>query len=147
MRINNIKNFLDVHGLKIVAYLIIMTLLAHWEIFTLIGTVGLSLMYNLLIIGLLIMLLASAIGLYLKKTWGFIVFYPSVLLTTIGFSLSLIPFITSLFPFEARPWIMISLNSIVLLFVIWRHIMHSQGHRINVNKQPDSESKYNKVEN
>lgn len=147
MRIINIKNLLDLHGLKIVACLIIMTLLVDWEIFTLIRTVALSLVHNLLIIGLLIMLLASSIGLYLKKTWGFIIFYSSALLATIGFSVSLIPFITSLFPFEARPWIMISLNSIVLLFVIWRHLMHSQGHRINMNNPPDSVSKYKKVEN
>ena len=65
--------------------------------FSIIGAAGLTLANNLLIVIWIILLFTSAIGLYLKINWGFFFFYPGVLLTTIGFSIPLIPFVISVF--------------------------------------------------
>jgi hypothetical protein len=114
------------YGQKVSAFLIVFTLLVNWKVFSMIGMAGLSLENNLLIIIWIILLISSAIGLYLKKSWGFVSFYPAVLLTTIGFSIPLVPFVTSFFIFELRPWVMIAINLSFLFFVFWIHWMKSK---------------------
>ncbi|ODS14287.1 hypothetical protein [Pseudoalteromonas tetraodonis] len=109
------------YGQRVISFLIVITLLVNWEMFSIIGAAGLTLANNLLIVIWIILLFTSAIGLYLKTNWGFFFFYPGVLLTTIAFSIPLIPFVISVFAFELRPWIMIGINSMLLMFALWTH--------------------------
>ena len=117
----DMQNLVYKYGQRVISFLIVITLLVNWEMFSIIGAAGLTLANNLLIIIWIILLFTSAIGLYLKKNWGFFFFYPGVLLTTIGFSIPLIPFVISVFAFELRPWIMIGINSMLLMFALWTH--------------------------
>ena len=109
------------YGEKVISFFIIFALLSHWEVFFSMRLPGLTPVNYLLITAWVTLLLISAIGLYLHKTWGFFFFYPAILLTTIGFSISIIPFVTSIFPMAMRPWIVITINSIFLLIAIWTH--------------------------
>lgn len=109
------------YGQKAISFLIVLTLLVNWQILSMIGSFGLTLANNLLIIVWVILLFISAVGLYKKQSWGFFFLYPSIILTTIGFSISIIPFVTSIFPTELRPWIMIANNSMLLIISIGIH--------------------------
>jgi len=109
------------YGQKAISFLIVFTLLVNWQILSMVGSFGLTIANNLLIIVWEILLFISAVGLYKKQNWGFFFLYPSIILTTIGFSISIIPFVTSIFPMVLRPWIMIANNSVLLIISIWVH--------------------------
>ncbi|MEA1891871.1 MAG: hypothetical protein U9N33_04075 [Campylobacterota bacterium] len=109
------------YGQRVIAFLIIITLIVNWRMFLIIGDFGLTFTNNLPIIAWAILLFVTAVGLFLKQTWGLFCYYPAALLTTVGFSIPMVPFVTDLFPLEIRPWVMIGINSIMLIIVIWIH--------------------------
>jgi len=115
------------YGERVISFFIIFALLSNWEIFFSMRLPGLTPVNYLLITVWVTLLLISAIGLYLHKNWGLFFFYPAILLTTIGFSISILPFVTSIFPMEMRPWIMIAINSFFLLVAIWLHWKKSKS--------------------
>ncbi len=114
-------------GQKVIASLIIITLIINWRMFSIILDVGLTFKNNLLIVVWVVLLFVAAIGLFLRRTWGLFCFYPAVFLSTIGFSISLLPFAPNLFPLAIRPWAMVGINSVLLLIVIWIHWEKSRG--------------------
>ena len=116
-----VKYLISQYGHKVISFIIIFAMLSNWEMFFSMRLPGLTLENYLLITVWVTLLLISAIGLYLHKNWGFLFFYPAILLTTIGFSISILPFVTSIFPMEMRPWVMIAINSFFLLVAIWLH--------------------------
>lgn len=121
------KYLLCKYGEKTIAFLIILTLLVNWEILAIVGSDGSTIVDNVLLIVWIILLFTSAVGLYKKQSWGFVFFYPAIILTTIGFSICIIPFGLSIVPMELRPWVMMTINSIVLLVTIWMQLAKSKS--------------------
>ncbi|MCL1123778.1 hypothetical protein [Shewanella surugensis] len=110
-------------GHRVIASLIIITLMANGRMFSFIGGVSFSnnlfpILFN---IAWSLLLLATAVGLFLKRHWGHLLFYPAVLLTTLGFGISLVPFVPSLFPLAISFWVTLGINSVMLLIVIRLH--------------------------
>jgi len=121
---------------RIVGVLIILTSIVHWKSFFIsISMFGTS--PGVASLGLLLLALAilSALGLVAYKGWGFPAFYCFALLSTIGFSIPLIPFVSSWLPLSARPWVMIAINLILLLIMI---AAHSEWRKSHAGREGDS---------
>ncbi|WP_298775445.1 hypothetical protein [uncultured Shewanella sp.] len=112
------------YGQQVMAILIIISVILHWEILAGVSMTSLSAAYNLVAIPWFILSVCTAWALWLKHIWGFWLLYFSLIYSTVALSIPIIPFITNLFPLTARPWIMISLNITVLLINIWLHMKH-----------------------
>ncbi|MEA1914638.1 MAG: hypothetical protein U9N30_04895 [Campylobacterota bacterium] len=123
------------YGQRVIAFLIIITLIMNWRMFSIIGGFGLTFTNNLLIIAWAILLFVAAVGLFLKRTWGLFFYYPAAFLTTVGFSIPMVPFVTDLFPSEISPWVMIGINSIMLIIVIWIHWAKSKHFTNEITKK------------
>lgn len=121
------QSLLSQYSHRVMAFLIMLTLIMNGSLFSFLfsiiteGTLDNNLFPILFTMAWSFLLLATAVGLFLKQLWGYWLFYPVVVLTTIGFGVSLLPLIPSLFPLAMSPWVTIGINLVMLCVVIKLH--------------------------
>jgi hypothetical protein len=104
---------------RIIPFVLLGTLLDHWEMIRFVFTswddtklgFGLSLAW-------LVLLLASVIGIRAGRRWGALSLIVLMPVSTIMLSVSLVPFLTSIVPAAARPYVMMALNLLMLIAAI-----------------------------
>ncbi|OGT40072.1 MAG: hypothetical protein A3F12_07640 [Gammaproteobacteria bacterium RIFCSPHIGHO2_12_FULL_38_14] len=118
-------------GCRLICFLVMLTLIIGWHNF--ISPFRLSFQQNhinnwsifLILVGSLFLILniASAVGLYLVRKWGFIVTYIAIIFSTIFFSTSYVPFISTFFPVHVRYVALIAINLAVLSYVFYLDVL------------------------
>lgn len=68
--------------------------------------------------------LAAAFGLFMKRVWGYLAFYPFVLIATFGLSISVVPFIPRLLPANITTSFIVIANLFLAVILIFLHRSH-----------------------
>ena len=112
---------------KIIAALTLLSVLAHAKVLPIAFSYGGGgiLPLALAAAGLLYFALgaASITGIWMGRSWGFFSFYAHVILGTVVFGISVVPFLPALLPPEARLWVVLGVNLLavaVIGAVQWR---------------------------
>jgi hypothetical protein len=109
---------------RIIAAGILFSVLVKWQVFSFIGGIahgGAATFAGAVALVTVALALASAAGIWGVRTWGFLAFYPFAVLFTVMYGSSLIPFVSLLFPMEARVAGVFVINGIVLALVALLH--------------------------
>lgn len=114
-------------GCRLISFLVILTLITnlHNVIIPLELAIQQSNTNNwsifLILAGSLFLLvnIASAVGLYLMRKWGFIITYIAIIFSTIFFSTSYVPFVARFFPVHLKYLVLIVINLAVILCVLY----------------------------
>ena len=112
------------YGQRVMAVLIFISLIVHWEILT--GIASFNFYYNLVAIPWVLLSVSTAWALWTNRIWGFWLLYLTLAYSTVALSIPIVPFISNLFSLTARPWIMITMNTLALFINIRLHMQHNK---------------------
>lgn len=109
---------------RIVSLLILLMMVRYRGIFVLFTDPG-SGPYSITVVGFFYLLnIASMIGLFIPRKWGFVFSYFAIPLSTFVFATSYLSFITDWFPRHVMLYLIPFVNAILLISIIMLHARH-----------------------
>ncbi len=103
---------------RIISLLILFMLIRYRAISVLIRDPGISVFTTIIVLLFYALNLATLIGLFFAKSWGFITSYFSIPISTFLFAVSYAPFLSDWLPMSARVYVVPVLNALLLVGIV-----------------------------
>ena len=71
--------------------------------------------------------IVTLVGLFFRKSWGFITSYFALPISTVLFAVSYVPFITDWLPMSLRMYSVPFLNALLLVGIVYLQVQHRRG--------------------